>query len=80
MEKKVTLELNVADVYQLHLCVISRNAYAHQKWASACSEEEQKQMQAEIDYLTGLTNMLVGVLNNAEAEANANNEQPSNDK
>lgn len=62
MDKKVTCEFLQSELFQIHLAIISRSAYATQKWASACSEEEQKQMQSEIDFLNKLTQKVVGML------------------
>ena len=61
-DKKVTCEFTQSELFQMHLAVISRSAYATQKWASACSEEEQKQMQSEIDFLNKLTQKIIGIL------------------
>lgn len=61
-EKIIKCEFKESELFQLHLCVISRSAYATQKWASACSAEEQQQLQSEIAYCTNLTNKLAELL------------------
>ena len=54
----ITAEFKRSELFQMNLSVISRSAYATQKWASACSQQEQEQLQNEISYLTELSKKL----------------------
>ena len=66
----IKIELKVSELFQLHLSVISRSAFATQKWASVANAEEQTQMQNEIAFLGELDKKLIDILNDVNEGKN----------
>ena len=62
-EKKIVVEFTKSELFQIHLSLISRSAFATMKWASASNEEDSKQMQGEINFLTELTTKVLHYIN-----------------
>lgn len=73
-EPKATLELSAGELFQLHLCVVSRTSAATIKWANAASQQEQDHAQRMIAFLTGLSiklqNKLKEISPNDKKESN----------
>ena len=65
-EKEVLVSLTMSQIFQLNLCVVARLSAAQMKFANAYCEEEQKSAEALINYLTGLSAKLSGVLKDGQ--------------
>jgi len=65
-EEKVAVMLTRSEIFQLNLCVVARLSAAQMKFANAYCEEEQKSAELLMNYLTGLSAKLSGVLKDGQ--------------
>ena len=71
----IAININRDDLFQLHLCVLNRLGSVQQLYANAFSAEMQNGMQTLINYLSGLDNNILKIL-----EQNNPQEEPKNDE
>ena len=60
--KKIKVEFEPAELFQIHLSLISRSAFVSQMWASSVDSKQQAGFENEIKFLNDLALKVGGML------------------
>ena len=60
--KKIVVEFEPSDLFQIHLSLVSRSAFVTQMWASCTDAKVQKAYEVEIKYLNEIAAKVMGIL------------------